>query len=142
MPFNIVPSSFCKVTYTCSSVVRKDLEASGMDCDDIDFPASTKDCTDSDTTCEITLSVTSANYQDGDFKPGVFVVTMCGEAVGSTGPKSKCTEVEITLTDPCDPPTSFIIDAYENKSYIITDSTDVGYSPPFPTISPSYCKFT
>lgn len=50
--------------------------------------------------------MTHQDYIDNVYTPGVYVVTITGTADDSDGPQTKDTTVEITLLDPCDPPTS------------------------------------
>lgn len=54
VPFTISPEPFCKVEYSCNNVVRKDGEASLMDCGDLNFPPNTKDCATEACTIEFT----------------------------------------------------------------------------------------
>lgn len=93
-------------------------------------------------TCKIGFSPTPANYEAGDFKPGVFVVAVCGTVQGSDPTLTKCTEVEVTLIDPCDPPTSFTVDDEDNQAYTIFDTEHPDYTSKVPTIDPSFCKYS
>jgi hypothetical protein len=85
-----------------------------LDCSQLSFPPSDADCTDTNNPCKITLSPEPEDYENGTFKPGVFEVEICGTAVDSDPKQEKCTIIEVTLGDPCDPPTTFTLEAFED----------------------------
>ena len=101
-PFTITPPR-CTVTYTCTSVVRKDGENTTMGCNEFSFDGQyNNQATDG----KLSITVTENNYKNNDYSPGVFEVTITGSVVGSDGPQTYDSTIEITLLDPCDPPIS------------------------------------
>jgi hypothetical protein len=93
---------------------------------------------------EVSITVTDAKYTETDngFAPGVYVVTITGTANGSDGPLSKTTTIEITLVDPCDPPTSVTSTSLTNQEYRLADMSGPTYTHGEFTVVPSFCPLT
>jgi hypothetical protein len=109
--FVITPAR-CTVSYACSSVVRKDGESTSMSCSDFNFDGIFNN---EPTDGKLTITATQDDYINDVYTPGVYVVTIAGTADGSNGPQTKTTTIEITLLDPCDPPTSVTSSVLTNK---------------------------
>ena len=55
---------------------------------------------------QLTFTATQQDYIDDVYTPGVYVVTITGTVDEAESSLTKATIIEITLLDPCDPPTS------------------------------------
>ena len=91
------------MSYACTDVVRVDQAESKISCSDLIFDGDI-DGTNSDG--KLAFKADTTDYADGTFTPGVYTVTITGTVVGSVGPQEKTTTFDLTLVDPCDPPTS------------------------------------
>ena len=101
--FTIVPS-ICPVTYTCTNVVEGDGGTiSSVECDDFSFDG----VFDGDATDGVlTFTASENDYITGNYRPGIYEVTITGTADGSNPLVSTTTTFTIELLDPCDPPES------------------------------------
>lgn len=135
-PFSVQPN-VCKINYRCGGVTRVDNAPTSLTCDDINFPTPDKDCTK--TVCKIELTVPPSDY--GNVKPGCFNVAICGTVDWSEPVVEKCADMQICLEDPCDPPTAFAVNTWQDQEYIIYDQSQPSYTPPVPTIEPNFCKY-
>jgi hypothetical protein len=131
-PFDIIPAA-CTVSYTCTSVARKDGGATQMTCDNFELIDG-----------KLTITPTEQDYTDSDsiITPGVYVVTITGTADESEGPVSKDATVEITLLDPCDPPNSVTHRDLVDQSYRLADLSAPTYTHANYDVDPVYCLLT
>ena len=74
--------------------------------------------------------------------PGVYKVKICSKVALANPPEEKCTEIDVELTDPCDPPASISVPSFTDQIYYISDPNKAQYTHPDFTADPSFCKVT
>ena len=127
----------CTVSYSCMSVTRQDMATSNISCSslsvDLDKSGDASDMT-------IMLTVYETDYDT--YTPGTYIINVEGAIDGTS--VTSTTTWTFTLSDPCDPPNSLIVDTHHSvastHNYIITDAMKSIDLPQF-IISPSFCKF-
>ena len=90
----------------------------------------------------IIFSATSEHYKDLVYAPGTYRVTITGTASRLTDQLIKTATFDLTLVDPCDPPTSLTKPAFDNYMYTIADNNANPYTYPVFVVSPDYCTIT
>ena len=53
---------------------------------------------------KISLTITPDDYKNDVYKPGKFLLSLCATVDSSTDDLEPCTNIEVELVDPCDPP--------------------------------------
>ena len=139
VPFVVLPD-ICKVNYRCNSVVRSDGQSSNLDCDNFNLPPQDKNCANED--CPITITIPPEEYGGADSpKPGCFDLELCGSVELSVPLEEECTTMKVCLTDPCDPPATFTMEALTPQEYIIYNDGNPSYTRPSVVIVPDYCPY-
>ena len=82
------------------------MPSSVLDCADLNFDG-TIDGDDSDG--KIDFTPTQEDYENKKYPPGDYTITICGTVKQNPTSSEDCTDITITLVDPCDPPTSITI---------------------------------
>ena len=77
-PFTITPLR-CKVSYACTGVAKEGSATSSIDCDSLTFDGGVND-----DDLELSFTASSTEYENGDFTPGVYTITITGTADGSS----------------------------------------------------------
>ena len=83
-----------------------------------------------------TWNFTPSDYTSMGIPPGDYTFTYCVVS----GAEKETFTINVTLPDPCDPPTSFSVADFVDQSYTLSD---VGqeYTHPAVTIEPDFCTF-
>jgi hypothetical protein len=138
--FTVQPSR-CEVSYSCTSVSRKDGVpiTSTLGCSDITLDG---DIDGIGNDGQLIITASEDDYTSGKIVPGTYVVEITGTS-GSTDPKTEKTTIEVTFTDPCDPPVSINAPVFENQVYTLTDPNASPYTtqPEF-IVEPGYCQYS
>ena len=138
--FTIDPD-LCEVRYSCDSIVREDGDTDhDMTCADFVFDGefnSPSQPTDG----MLSITVDSPKYENDNFPPGTYLITIRGTAFRAIDLRSDTVVFKLILTDVCDPPNSITAKAIGDVVYTVTtdyaDFTHAEWD-----ISPSYCPFT
>ena len=114
--FDIVPSR-CKITYTCTGVVRIGADQDPLiRCNDFTFDG-VIDGTDSDGV--LIFTPTLDDYQNGTYEPGDYEVTITGSPDKAIDGRSAEVKITIKLLDPCASPTITVPDL-DDQVYKLT----------------------
>ena len=131
--------SFCVVNYRCDRVAFTNTQAvaetSSLGCGDFNFIAPTND-----TPGSITMTASPASYQDGSKPPGTYKIWICAEVELASPAEEKCSEIDVVLEDPCDPPDSISKPPFTGQTYTISDANKADYTHPEFEVSPDICK--
>ena len=124
-PFTVSPApcaSLFPITYSCAGVTTPAGATASVDCQELDGSN------------QLTWSFGETEYTTG-YAPGTYTFTYNVEA----GDAAETFTVDLTLVDPCDPPTTTQPDA-DTFSYTITDPGGASLTlDPLFTVDPSYC---
>ena len=127
-----MPSS-CPARYSCESVRREDNQETDLDCDRFFVDEQLLGGVDDGL---MTVTITPDDYKNNELAPGKFKMNLCAQVQSET---PTCTEVDLELKDPCDPPASITRVPMDDQVYELMDLTEPFYTHPEFTIVPDYC---
>ena len=87
----------------------------------------------------MTVTITEDDYKNEIIKPGKFKMNLCAQVNLET---PTCTEVDLEIVDPCDPPVSIQRVVMQDQVYELKDTSEPSYTHPEFEITPIYCPIT